>query len=263
MNTENSKLLNQRPIAYFPLYKDMTTSTTAGVLLSQLMYWFNKKEKFYKTDSDILEETHLTKSELKTAKRKIRELPFIFITLEGVPAKTFYKIDWKMFDISLAKFAKQESAKQLNSVGEIRQTITKTTTKKEREKNFFNDNKNAIDIYISEILKKDTAIRNKQAYEKKMVEKFIKGDDATIEVFNKWRIEQNIKHMNKVFSGRFFMPAWLKDNNGEAAEYVIAEEHRDRVKIRFLEKDKYFDVMFDDVPAAASLLSKNEVKEQC
>lgn len=247
MNTENSKLLNQRPIAYYPLYKDLTASTTAGVLLSQLMYWFSKKDKFYKTDSEILEETHLTASELKTAKRKIRELSFIFITLEGVPAKTFYKIDWKMFDFSLSEFAKLESAKQPNSNSGIRQTITKTTTKKEREKNFYNDNKEAVDTYISMIIKNDTTIRNKQAYEKKMIERFIKSDEATIKVFNQWRLNINIQNMNKAFLGRFFKPTWLKDNNGEAAKYVMAKEHQERVKVTFLEKDKYFDVMFDDV----------------
>jgi hypothetical protein len=55
------KILNQKPIAYYPIYRQITGSTTAGILLSQLMYWFSVKDKFYKTDADIIEETMLTK----------------------------------------------------------------------------------------------------------------------------------------------------------------------------------------------------------
>jgi len=68
------KELNQRPISYYPIYRKLTGSTTAGLLLSQLMYWFSKKEKFYKIDSEIMEETLLTKKELENAKKIIKNL---------------------------------------------------------------------------------------------------------------------------------------------------------------------------------------------
>lgn len=89
------KELHHRPIAYYPIYRKITGSTTAGILLSQLMYWWAKMdgEKFYKTDAEIIEETALTEDELKLAKSKIKQFDFIKITREGMPAVTNYEID--------------------------------------------------------------------------------------------------------------------------------------------------------------------------
>ncbi len=87
------KQLNQRPIAYYPIYRQLTGSTTGGILLSQLMYWFSKKDKIFKTNEEMINETFLTQDELKSAKRKIKNLAFITVSLEGLPAKTFYEID--------------------------------------------------------------------------------------------------------------------------------------------------------------------------
>ena len=95
------KILNQKPIAYYPVYRQITGSTTAGILLSQLMYWFSKKDKFYKTDTEIREETFLTEKELKNAKSKLKKLSFITISREGIPAKTYYQIDWKELEKAL------------------------------------------------------------------------------------------------------------------------------------------------------------------
>jgi len=98
------KILNQRPIAYYPIYREITGSTTAGILLSQLMYWFSKKDKFHKVDQEIQEETLLTKKELENAKKKLKDLVFITITREGIPAKTYYEINWLLYEIALTAY---------------------------------------------------------------------------------------------------------------------------------------------------------------
>ncbi len=36
--------LNQRPIAYYPIYVNITGSICAAIALSQLMYWFSTGE---------------------------------------------------------------------------------------------------------------------------------------------------------------------------------------------------------------------------
>lgn len=132
------KALNNRPIAYYPIYRDITGSTVSGILLSQLMYWFSKKDVFYKTDIDILEETRLTVNELRGAKSKLKKLDFIKIDRRGVPAKTFYTIDWELYESSLVKFTNQSKLEELNKISEINETIeiseinetnTKTNTK--------------------------------------------------------------------------------------------------------------------------------------
>ncbi|AKT91088.1 hypothetical protein CUREO_1244 [Campylobacter ureolyticus RIGS 9880] len=115
------KELNQRPIAYYPLYAKLTGSTTAGILLSQLMYWFSKKDKVFKTDIEILEETMLTTNELRGAKLKLKKASFIKITREGTPARTFYQINWQEYEKALLSFSKERekstAKKTKNSVG--------------------------------------------------------------------------------------------------------------------------------------------------
>ena len=142
------KELNQRPIAYYPLYAKLTGSTTAGILLSQLMYWFSKRDKIFKTDAELLEETMLTVDELRGAKQKLKKVVFIKVTREGIPAKTFYKINWQEYEKTLLKFTKNkeettrespqtrfgkfpklDSGNSLNLSRENPQTITENTTK--------------------------------------------------------------------------------------------------------------------------------------
>ena len=141
------KILNQRPIAYYPIYRIIGGSTTAGILLSQLMYWFSKKDKIYKTDNEIMEETFLSEKELRNAKSKIKKLSFIEVTREGVPAKTYYKINWEEYEkvlrkayegrnlnsrkgeSSLDERAKLNKPKGRNLNSRKGETITETTTK--------------------------------------------------------------------------------------------------------------------------------------
>lgn len=87
--------LHQKPIAYYPIYRDITGSTTAAILLSQLLYWYSacKGKKFYKTDSEIMEETRLTEKELRNAKSCLKKFDFIIIELEGLPRRTFYSFN--------------------------------------------------------------------------------------------------------------------------------------------------------------------------
>lgn len=95
MKKEVLLALHQRPIAYYPIYRTITGSTTAAILLSQLLYWYSAcgGRKFYKTDSEIMEETQLTEKELRNAKNCLKQFDFIFIELEGLPRRTFYSFN--------------------------------------------------------------------------------------------------------------------------------------------------------------------------
>jgi len=108
--------LNTRPIAYYPIYRKITGSTTAGILLSQLMFWFSKKDKVFKTNDELISETMLTIEELKKAKKAIKKLDFIIITLEGIPAKTYYEIDWEKYETCLCNLHEQDGGKPTNCV---------------------------------------------------------------------------------------------------------------------------------------------------
>ena len=123
------KQLNQRPIAYYPIYRQLTGATTSGLLLSQCMYWFSKQDEFYKTDKEIMTETLLTENELRSAKKNITILDFITVTKRGIPAKTYYKIDWSLYETSLINFTKQEELNPQSKFSEINETIGVKSTK--------------------------------------------------------------------------------------------------------------------------------------
>lgn len=127
--------LNQRPIAVYPIYIKITGSVNAGLLLSQLMYWYGAVNGriFYKSDAEIMEETCLSESELRTAKNKLKSMSFIEIKAKGVPAKTHYSINAEkliseIHNISSAKSTKLKKRNQQNCNSEINETITETTT---------------------------------------------------------------------------------------------------------------------------------------
>jgi hypothetical protein len=107
------KALNQRPVAYYPIYAVGTGSIPCAVALSQLLYWFStSKDKIYKTDSELKEETGLSDKEVRTVKKKLKELEFLNITREGVPARTFYEIDWEKYQSSMSQWAKLDGQRK-------------------------------------------------------------------------------------------------------------------------------------------------------
>ena len=122
------KKLNEKPIAFYPIYVDITGSITSGLLLSQLMYWFSKKDKIFKTDSELMSETKLSTNELRNAKKKIKNLPFITVSREGLPAKTFYKIDWELYQTSLVDFTKQCELNSLDTDSDIHSSVSVKST---------------------------------------------------------------------------------------------------------------------------------------
>jgi hypothetical protein len=132
--------LNQRPIAVYPIYIKITGSVNAGLLLSQLMYWYGAVNGriFYKSDYEIMEETCLSESELRTAKNKLKSMSFIEIKAKGVPAKTHYSINAEkliseIHNISSVKSTKLKKRNQQNCNSEINETITENTAENTTE----------------------------------------------------------------------------------------------------------------------------------
>lgn len=90
-----SKLFAERPISFYPIYAEIMGSVAGGVFLSRLMDCFLAVDgkEFCKADREIREETMLTNRQIKRAKAKLKELPFISIYRKGIPGKTHYHID--------------------------------------------------------------------------------------------------------------------------------------------------------------------------
>ncbi len=92
------EVLSQKPVAFAPLLGKIAKSATAGLLMSQLLFWWDKgrKEgKIYKTIEEILRETCLTRHEQATAIKKWQDLRVLTMTKEGVPPIRHFQIDTK------------------------------------------------------------------------------------------------------------------------------------------------------------------------
>lgn len=117
------KILGNRPIAFNPILAKITGSVTAGLFLSQLLYWSDKSknEFFYKTIAEIEEETALTREQQDSAIKRLKQLRLIEVKLMGVPARRHFKL-------SLSEIHKLVCDKYTNKLDENTQTITDTTT---------------------------------------------------------------------------------------------------------------------------------------
>jgi hypothetical protein len=85
-----------RPIAFHPVFADLTGSVIAGLLLSQAVYWTKRTTSggwFYKTITQWQEETRLSRHEQVTARKTLRKFSFWQEERRGVPAKMYFRVD--------------------------------------------------------------------------------------------------------------------------------------------------------------------------
>lgn len=85
-----------RPVAYYPGLKVITNSTTATILLCQLLYWTGKGENkdgsIYKTAEELEIETGLTYEEQLTARRKLAQLGIIEEHYARMEHRLYFKV---------------------------------------------------------------------------------------------------------------------------------------------------------------------------
>ena len=87
-------------VAFYPSLKRVTGSTTASILLCQLLYWTDKTEDgwIYKTHYDLEDETGLTYYEQKNARKKLRELGILREQFKRLDHTNRYKINQKVLN---------------------------------------------------------------------------------------------------------------------------------------------------------------------
>lgn len=139
--------LNQKPVAFFPIYAKITGNVKRGLFLSQLMYWYaacNGRE-FYKTDAEIGAETCLTKNEIRAVKKYFKdECPqFIKITVKSQPAKTYYNINYsglvELMNLVSLKSLNKDSENHETKFSENHYTTSESTTESTTETNTDNE----------------------------------------------------------------------------------------------------------------------------
>ncbi len=137
--------LNERPIAFNPVYAKITKCIKAGLLLSQILYWYKTMNyrQFYKTDEEFCEEIGRGAMGIKAfraAKAKLEKLGFIAIEVKSMPAKSYYRVNIKLIisclvasgkapePISKPKVGTPVCLKEANQYAYNRQATSETTT---------------------------------------------------------------------------------------------------------------------------------------
>lgn len=95
-NKKLLEILSIKPVAFNSLLAKVTGSVKAGLLLAQLLYWWQKgrdKDWIYKTIKEIEEETALSRNEQDGAIKRLKQLEVIEVDLKGVPAKRHFKLN--------------------------------------------------------------------------------------------------------------------------------------------------------------------------
>src|SRR5687767_10207092 len=91
------RALSDRPIAFNPAYARLAGSVTAGLFLSQAMYWSMRTKHddgwFYKSQIEWSSETAMSRTEIETARKRLRSLGVLHEKRKGNPARLWYQID--------------------------------------------------------------------------------------------------------------------------------------------------------------------------
>ncbi|ELM7725518.1 hypothetical protein Q2P40_003870 [Escherichia coli] len=87
--------LVDRPIAFQRSFVRLGVGITGALLLSQIVYWQNRMKGnwFYKTQTDLEEETGLTRYEQEGARKKLVSCGVLEEAKRGIPAKLYFRIN--------------------------------------------------------------------------------------------------------------------------------------------------------------------------
>lgn len=101
--------LLDRPIAFHRAFAKLAGSVNAGVMLSQGYYWSKRTKSpagwFYKTQDEWEAETCLSRREQETARKLLRQTGFWEEDRRGNPARLYYRIDRRAFNLALFRLA--------------------------------------------------------------------------------------------------------------------------------------------------------------
>jgi hypothetical protein len=125
-----------RPIAFHRSFIELGVGVTGALLLSQALYWSKRTKHadkwFYKTQKEWTDETGMSRREIETARKKLRQLNILEEKKQGVPCKVFYRINeanlvGALEQTSMAESDNLECAEVAKPDVASRQTITEIT----------------------------------------------------------------------------------------------------------------------------------------
>lgn len=99
------KALNERVIAFHPVYAKLAGGVGPGIFLQQAVYWSLKTDDgwFYKETKDFEKETTLSRHEQDTARRNLTELGVLEERRSGDHAVLNYRINFEVLERAIAE----------------------------------------------------------------------------------------------------------------------------------------------------------------
>ncbi len=126
-NSALIKQMAQRPILFNAALARLANSATAGLFMSELLFWWEKGAYpgwIYKTIQEIQSETALTRSEQDRAIRIWKMMEILTVELRGIPRRRFFKIDY----LRLERMVLESSADQCAKSSKLYRPKSQTTT---------------------------------------------------------------------------------------------------------------------------------------
>lgn len=145
------RALLTRPVAFHPMLARLCGSVTAGLMLSQALYWTDVQERtnpqaggwFYKTQSEWTDETCLTRTEQLTARKKLVELGFLEEERRDLPAKLYFRVILERVCEAIESYGdRREASLQGSCKLECRKPANKKSCKQERRNPAFSSEGN-------------------------------------------------------------------------------------------------------------------------
>jgi hypothetical protein len=101
----------ERPVAFQPILARICESATAGLMLSQAVYWSERAKLpdgwFYKTMKEWQQEICLSRHEQDGARRKLKALGFWQEKAMGVPCTVHYRVDFEALAVCISQYAEK------------------------------------------------------------------------------------------------------------------------------------------------------------
>jgi len=112
-----------RPVAYYPKLRRITGSTTATILLCQLVYWTGRQADpdgwIYKTAAEIEEETGLSEKEQRTARRNLKGRGLLQERYDRLNHRMYYRVDLAALNAEWEEFCNGRSGTDQRAVREL------------------------------------------------------------------------------------------------------------------------------------------------
>lgn len=203
-------LLNLRghPVAYFPKYAHVLGGVSAALFISQLHYWHLRSKDpegwTYRTMEQLQEETGLTRSEQRTARKILTEAGLLTEERRGMPAQYFYRIDWSRLVRLLLERDDKTCVKRMtsdagNGSQDMRETHDSLHSIKETLKNPINNNIASVVQLINSLTARNFRVDSKTT-NKNLAFWFKEGaslEDALMVVRDRWERWKNKPEMRE------------------------------------------------------------------